>query len=144
MLLGAFVLSILMLTGPVSGFVIPGGELSLSHSGLYDADGLKQDLDTWPLTVYFSLVLALAFFNIFSYRNRIRQMRICIFLMILSAGAVGMVLFYHWMIGSVQEVTAPVYGWRLLIPPVNLILFYLAFRMIRRDELLVKAYERIR
>lgn len=144
MLLGAFVFSVLLLTGPVSGFVISGGELTLSHSGLRDAGGVKQEMATWPLTTYFSVVLALAFFTVFSYKNRIRQMRVCVFLMILSAGATGMIFFYHWMIGSVWETTATLYMWRFVIPPANLVLYFLAFRMIRRDELLVKAYERIR
>jgi len=36
------------------------------------------------------------------------------------------------------------YRWRVVIPPIAAILTYLAFRRIRRDELLVKAYDRIR
>jgi hypothetical protein len=32
----------------------------------------------------------------------------------------------------------------VVIPPISAILTYLAFRRIRRDELLVKAYDRIR
>ena len=143
-LLAAFVLSLMLLTGPLSVFVASGGELVLSHSGLRDAAGTRLDLQTWPLTVYFALVTALTFFTIFSYRNRVRQMRLCVFLMILAAGSTGMILFYHWMVNSVQETTATLFRWRSLIPPVNLVLLYLAFRMIRRDELLVKAYDRIR
>jgi hypothetical protein len=144
LLLIVFVLSLLPLTGPLSVFVTEGSELVLSHSGLREASGTKLDLPTWPLMVYFALMAALGFFTLFSYRNRVRQMRLCIFLMILAAGSVGMILFYHWMIHSTRETTATLYRWRSLIPPVNFVLLYLAFRMIRRDELLVKAYDRIR
>jgi len=144
LLLAAFVLSLMLLTGPLSVFIVNGGEFILSHTGLRDPEGTRLDLQTWPLTVYFAVVTALTFFTMFSYRNRVRQMRLCVFLMVLAAGTTGMILFYHWMVTSTQEASATLYRWRSLIPPVNLVLLYLAFRMIRRDELLVKAYERIR
>lgn len=143
-LLGVFILSILMLTGPLALFTMEGGELTLTHRGVTDLEGSRLDLATWPLTVLFVLVAFLAFMNIFSYRNRIRQIRICIFLMLLNAGMVLLVLFYIYLVQSSNQGVETVHKLRIVLPPISMILLYLALRRIRRDELLVKAYERMR
>ena len=97
------------------------------------------------MTTLFIAAAALAVFNIFSYRNRIRQMRIAIFLIFLFAGMIGMILYYVYAAkGVLQEEAEVLYRWRVVIPPISAVLSYLAFRRIRRDELLVKAYDRIR
>ena len=143
-LLGTFVLSVLLLTGDFSGFVTDSGDWLLGHAGLVDGQGEKLTLDTWPLTVLLVLVSALSFFSIFSYRNRIRQMRIAVFLMFLCSGITGMMFYYIWAVKNTFEVLATQYLWRFVLPPVCILFLYLAFRMIRRDELLVKAFDRIR
>lgn len=143
-LLGVFVLAILMLTGPIADFTTQSGELTLKHSGIFNQAGEKMELATWPLSLLFFLVSILSFLNIFSYKNRVRQMRFCIFLMLLSFGMIGIMLYYTWVTGNKFESTQTLYQWRFVIPPICIVLQYLAFRGIRRDELMVKAYERIR
>ncbi len=71
-------------------------------------------------------------------------MRICIFLILISFGMVGMMVYYTWVTGIKFETTQTLYQWRLVMPPIAIVLLYLAFRGIRKDELMVKAYERIR
>ena len=95
-------------------------------------------------TVYFVFMSVLALLNIFSFRNRIRQMRISVFMMMLEAGIIGLVFYYIFYVRTRFEGLITVYRWRIIMPPVAIILLYLAFRRIRRDELLVKAYDRIR
>ena len=143
-LLAAFVLSLLLLTGPLARFTLEGGEFALKHTGLFNMPGEKEPVATWPLSVCFILVALLAFLNIFFYRNRMRQMRITIFLILLHAGALGMMFYYVAVAKSRLEGAIVLHGWRFIVPPVCMILLYLAFRRIRRDELLVKAYDRIR
>ena len=143
-LLGVFILSVFMLTGPLALVTVEGGELILKHSGVFDMEGVKMEVATWPLTLMFILVTTLAFLNIFFYKHRIRQMRICIFLMLLSAGMVGLIFYYTYFINLKFEGLQTIHRWRIVIPPIAIILLYLAFRRIRRDELMVKAYERIR
>ena len=143
-LLTAFLLAILMLTGPIARLSIEEGEMTLKHSGLFNSQEEKMDLATWPLTVAFSVVAALTFLSIFSYMNRMRQMRLCVFLILLDAGLVGLMFYYTWVAGNKYDVVQTVHLWRFIIPPIAMILYYLAFRRIRRDELLVKAYDRIR
>lgn len=98
----------------------------------------------WPMASLFVLVSALSFLNIFFYRNRVRQMRLTIFLILLFAGSIAMIALYVVLARNQLENSGVVLLWRVVIPPVNVILNYLAFRLIRRDELLVKAYDRIR
>jgi hypothetical protein len=138
------VLAVLLLTGPIALFTLNGAEYVLRHSGLTDLQGLSMGLVTWPMTALFITVAVLSFLNIFSYRNRIRQMRITIFLILLFAGTVAMILYYIVMARGELEGAGVLYQWRIVIPPIAAILTYLAFRRIRRDELLVKAYDRIR
>ena len=143
-LLGAFVLSLVLLTGPLARFTLDGSEFVLKHSGLSTAEGEKEAVATWPLTIYFVLVAVLAFLNIFFYKNRMRQMRISVFLILLYAGVVGMMFYYVAVAKNQLEGAILVHQWRFIISPICMILLYLAFRRIRRDELLVKAYDRIR
>ncbi len=143
-LLGVFILSVFMLTGPLALVTVEEGELILKHSGVFDMEGVKMEVATWPLTLMFILVTALAFLNIFFYKHRIRQLRICIFLMLLSAGIVGLIFYYTYFISLKFDGLQTIHRWRIVIPSIAIILLYLAFRRIRRDELMVKAFDRIR
>jgi glucan phosphoethanolaminetransferase (alkaline phosphatase superfamily) len=143
-LLGVFILSILLLTGPVARYSMEGTEFLLKHSGLFNADGVKMDFITWPLSVIFIFATVLAFLNIFFYRHRMRQMRIAIFLIMIEMGILGMMFFYTSLARVQLEGALVMHQWRFLVPPVSIIFLYFAFRRIRRDELLVKAYDRIR
>jgi len=143
-LLGVFLLTILLFTGPIADFSTDTGVLSLKHSGIFTGQGEKMELSTWPLSLLFAVVSVLAFLNIFSYKNRVRQMRICIFLMLVSIGMTGMMIYYTWVAGNKFDTIHTLYQWRYVIPPIVIILQYLAFRGIRKDELMVKAYDRIR
>jgi hypothetical protein len=143
-LLGVFILSLLLLTGSMALFTQDGNEFVLKHSGLFESSGEKLDVTTWPLTLFLILVGLLSFLNIFFYRHRVRQMRIAVFLILLNAGLVGMMFFYVAVAKLQLEGALVLHQWRFVIPPVNIILLYFAFRRIRRDELMVKAFDRIR
>jgi peptidoglycan/LPS O-acetylase OafA/YrhL len=143
-LLGVFILSLFLLTGPIARFTLDGSEYVLKHSGLFDAQGEKLEFATWPLSTISIFVAVLAFLNIFLYRHRIRQMRIAIFLILINLGMLGMMFFYTFMARGHLEGALVLHQWRFLVPPISMILLYFAFRRIRRDELLVKAFERIR
>ena len=143
-LLGAFALSLLLLFGPLARFTLDGSEFVLKHSGLMNSEAQKEAVATWPLTMYFVVLAVLAILNIFLYKNRSLQMRISVYLILLNAGAVGMMFYYVAVVKNQLEGAITVHQWRFIVPLVSMILLYLAFRRIRRDELLVKAYDRIR
>ena len=143
-LLGAFVFSLILLTGPIARLTLEGNEFVLKHSGLFNAEGEKLGVALWPLSVLFISVAVLSFLNIFFYRHRMRQIRIAIFLILLNAGLIGMMFYYTFVARSQLEGALVLHQWRFVIPPINIVLLYFAFRRIRRDELLVKAFDRIR
>jgi len=57
---------------------------------------------------------------------------------------IGMIFYYIWVVKNQLDGASILYQWRIVLPPIIAILLYLAFRRIRRDELMVKAYDRIR
>jgi hypothetical protein len=143
-LLGVFIFSLFMLTGSFARFTIEGSDFVLKHSGLFDAGGVKTEMATWPISALFIGVALLTFLNIFFYKHRMRQMRIAIFLILLNVGMVLMMIYYTILTRNQLETALVLYRWRFIVPPVNMILLYFAFRRIRRDELTVKAFDRIR
>ncbi len=143
-LLWVFILSQFLLLGPITRFTLEGSEFVLKHSGLFDAAGEKMEVATWPLSVLFIAVAVLALLNIFFFKHRMLQMRIVVFLILLNAGMVLMMFYYTFVAKSQLEGALVLHQWRFIIPPISMILLYLAFRRIRRDELLVKSFDRIR
>ena len=116
----------------------------LKHSGVFDLSGKRLDVSTWPLTVMISISTLLSFLAIFSYMKRPRQMRLTLFLMFFNLGLIGVAFYYVRYVMHNFNGDQFVFQWRVVIPPVMLVLLILAFRDIRKDELLVKAYDRIR
>ena len=143
-LLWVFILSQFLLLGPITRFTLEGSEFVLKHSGLFDAAGEKMEVATWPLSVLFIAVAVLALLNIFLFKHRMLQMRIVVFLILLNAGMVLMMFYYTFVAKSKLEGALVLHQWRFVVPPISMILLYFAFRRIRRDELLVKAFDRIR
>jgi hypothetical protein len=139
-----FILSILLFTGPLAFISAGDGGYFLKHSGVFDLSGEKQDVSTWPLTVMISISVLLSFFTIFSYLKRPRQMRLTLFQMFFNLGLVGVAFYYVKYVMHNFGGDQFVFQWRVVIPPIMLVLLILAFRGIRKDELMVRAYDRVR
>ena len=71
-------------------------------------------------------------------------MRLTLFLMFFNLGLVGVVAYYVTYIMHHFNGEQFLFEWRIVIPPIMLVLLILAFRGIRRDELMVRAADRIR
>ncbi|MFC2090644.1 DUF4293 domain-containing protein [Bacteroidota bacterium] len=143
-LLAVFVFAILLLTGPLAFITQEEGGLNLHHSGLFDLSGEKLELSSWPLTVMILLSVITSFFSIFLYKNRVRQMRFTLFQMFFNLGIIVIIYYYVRYTMHNYEGIAFVLQWRIVIPLIMLILLVLAFRGIRKDEILVKAADRLR
>jgi len=87
----------------------------------------------------------LSFLNIFLFKYRALQMRVCTFCMILLVGWYAAYAFFAWyFLDAFQaNVSFKVSVWASL-PFVSLILLYLAFRGIFKDEKLVRSLDRLR
>ena len=111
----------------------------------YGVEDSSHHGSTWALFVILLIESTLSFFNIFLFKHRVLQMRICTFCMILLVGWYAVYGFYAWyFIDSFQaEVTFRV-ALKASLPCVSLILLYLANRGIMKDEKLVRSLDRLR
>jgi hypothetical protein len=89
-----------------------------------------------------SAIIALC--TIFLFRNRMLQVRMTVFGSLLLIGYY--IAFFAFMFILKNDLNAMAFqlGWALCLPAVCIILNYLAFRAIYRDELMVKAADRLR
>ena len=146
-LLAASVLMSLMLFLPLAEIAAEGtGIYKVLSKGWYITGGEIAELAmaTWPVFIL-ALVLTLApLLNLFLYRSRKIQLRICIYSIILAFGLIGLI-YYYFVVGF-RQLDEPAYALRfpLVLPAIFIILIYLAFRGIRKDEILVRSLDRIR
>jgi hypothetical protein len=94
-----------------------------------------------PLQIFILLILVIHFFAVFSYKNRIRQMRIMVFTIVLLFGLIGMILYFAY--GSFENMNVS-FKIPVIFPLVSVILDILAIRAIGRDEALIRSVDRIR
>ena len=71
-------------------------------------------------------------------------MRLCVFNIILLFGLVGLIYFFTKYILNDLEGVSSHFEWPVVIPFIAIILNYLAFKRIQKDEILIKSYERLR
>lgn len=142
-LLALVILSGLMMTGDLIIMDSGTGTLfSISFAGLGEIGGkLLQRL--WPLSFIIALVPVLALTAIFLFKKRPLQMRITMFILLLSLGTIILGAFYVIMFDRKIEVTM-IWKLKAIFPLVSAILAWLAYRAIMKDDLRVKSYDRLR
>ena len=86
----------------------------------------------------------IAFCTIFLFRNRMLQVRMTIFSSLLLIGYYIAFFVFMFMLKNDLDAMNFQLGWALCLPVICIILNYLAFRAIYRDELMVKAADRLR
>lgn len=102
-------------------------------------------------TIYMGVIVALAaivpLVNIFLFKNRLLQIRLCaVELVLLLGSAVFMALYYFLSNRMFSQLEFSAHGMHIAIifPIIAIILDYLALRAIFKDEMLVKSLDRIR
>ena len=146
----------LLLIVILSGFVIfsPLADLLNNSDKLYylvDFKGISLIQTTgnviesriWALTSVSMVVPILAIIAIFSYKNRVKQIRLTVINMLF------MLCFYIFLVLFIWPACSRLHAeWHLRIvsvfPLVNLILSYLAIGAIGKDEKLIKSLDRLR
>ncbi len=142
-LLGAAGLVIAMFFMPVASFLAPDGSAySLGLDGITGIDGTRF-APALPLLILFSITGILLLTDMFLYRNRVLQMRVGIYTILVLVGAVALEAYYIWF-GKQKLEAAFSLKIAFIFPLVAAVLTYLAYRNIRKDEELVRAYDRIR
>jgi len=146
-LIAATVLMSLMLFLPLAEIAAEGtGIYKVLSKGWYITAGETTELAmaTWPVFILALVLVLLPLINIFLYRKRKLQLRISIYSIILAFGLI--VLIYYYFVIGFRQLDEPAYALRfpLVVPVIFIILIYLAFRGIRKDEILIRSLDRIR
>ncbi len=130
---------------PMAGLISDGGTVYLFNlTGFYQTgiDGTQQTVSNqYSIMAFGILICALNLIAIFMYKRRILQIRLCIYNIILLVGLFGILLF---VIYGVKDIASISYRLPITFPIISIILHYLAFRGIRKDELMVQALSRLR
>jgi len=142
-LLAVAVLSGLLMAGDL--IILDNGTgtlFSVSFAGLGEVGG-KFLQRLWPLSVIIALVPAMALVAIFLFKKRNLQMRVTMFIVLLSIGTLILGAFYIYMFDRKIEVSL-IWKVKALFPLISAILAGLAYRKILQDDLLVRSYDRLR
>ncbi len=105
--------------------------------------------DEYYLFALIALAIVASLTAVFSYKKRKFQIRLCFALAVLLAGIMAFIALYIFRMKEALEAVPhimPVMRYSLAntFPLVSLILVYLAYRGIVRDEALVRSLDRIR
>ena len=136
-------LLVVTMLSPMGFFTETGGAFDsvLKPLGLTMANGGTES--TWGLFAILLLDAVVAFTTIFLYRNRMLQVRMCVFSALLQIGFYATVAVFVYMLQQDLEATFRP-GWALALPFVCIVLNYLAFLATYADEVMVRASERLR
>jgi hypothetical protein len=135
--------------------VRPYAQLNLADSQkvIFTTYAVKQVTDTettgklrgtLPLLALVLITGAVSFVNIFLFNKRLVQIRVCIINTFLLFLTIGLMCYYYYTVWRSVEHTEHYFRMSAIAPVLCLILTFLAFRSIHRDELLVNSYNRIR
>jgi 4-amino-4-deoxy-L-arabinose transferase-like glycosyltransferase len=141
------VLSSLFLSGSIINFINGSGSVfKITFASIIksaEGNGLEVIDKLLPLSVLIILIPIISLVTIFVFKNRKIQMRLAIFLMILCTLLV--IALIHGSIIIISKFGANITpGYKMLLPLVVLILSVLAYLGIKKDDRLVKSYDRLR
>jgi hypothetical protein len=143
----------MMVLFPLAQFVIDGREFVLTAFKLSSVptDGATAELitNTWGLGVAIVAAAALPLVNIFLFRKRALQFRLCMSQFALLLGSIALGLMFYFRIKGLFAESAQVESHAMLLlpmffPAIAIIFNSLAQMAIRRDIVLVKSLDRVR
>jgi len=140
-------LSLLLFTGSFLNFTEPTGSfIKIAFAGIMRQTAGLELLIIQPAYTYSALVLLIPLISlvtIFFYRNRKFQMLFVIALIIVILSLIIVSVVYYSLI--LETYGAPLKpGFMMLIPLCMLIFSALAYRSIKKDDEIVKSYDRLR
>ncbi|MCD8102827.1 MAG: DUF4293 domain-containing protein [Alistipes sp.] len=142
----ASVMMFMMLSFPMCRFLVGDEEFVIKAFGIYSVtagDAMVVSLGYFGVLVVVAAVLPLV--TLFLYKNRILQIRLCFMEMVFLIGAQVMVVYTIY--NAVAKLEGPLSVSCSIVdlfPLASLILTWLAYKRIVRDEALVRSLDRIR
>ncbi len=144
-LLGILILMTLMFFFPLAELIDSANQ---SYSFLYRGipsltDGEPMIFKAYPVAILLVVIVLNVCATIFSYKKRIRQIRLTVFNIFCLLGMVGLV---YYNINSQLEPLQAIAKYSLVnaLPLIAIVLSYFAIRYIGRDEAMVRSMDRIR
>jgi hypothetical protein len=141
------VISSLFFSGSIVNFINESGSVfKITFNSIIKCT-VGQELEILerllPLMVLIILIPIISLITIFIFKNRKIQLKLAVFLMILCTLLVIAVI--HGSIIIISKFDASLTpGFKMILPLIMLILSVLAYRGIKKDDQLVKSYDRLR
>ncbi|MCX6254936.1 MAG: DUF4293 domain-containing protein [Bacteroidia bacterium] len=146
----------LLLTTVLSGLFLKGSYLSfinkadslitINFKGIYQTAGEKGYLlidKLIPISIILILIPVLSILAIFLFKKRKLQLKVTLILIIFAALFIAISTYYGIsIVQSYQATFVP--GVKMFVPLLILVFSILAYRGIKKDENLVKSYDRLR
>lgn len=131
---------------PLAGLSGKDGNLFLVYlSGVVSEgpESLTISQKSWLLSIYAGLVLVILAWIMFSYGNRILQIKLSYLAILLLTGMTALIYYYVW---NFHTSLGGIYSLKIFFsfPLIAAVFVFLAVKGIARDEKLVKSIDRIR
>ena len=140
-------LSLLFLRGEYLTFIDnSGSKIGISIPEIAKFTGSDAPERSGVIWLIFLLALSIPLLSlvvIFLYKKRNYQILLAKILIFLISAFIGASLVYSWLIISKYDAAFDLW-YKLLIPVIQLILSVLAYRGVKKDDDLVKSYDRLR
>ncbi len=133
---------LISVTLPLASFYFNTEEVLFEAMGIY-LNGELTD-STWGLFVIGLMSSIAALITIFLYKNRILQIRLSIFNIVLMIGFYLYFGFIMYKVYPVENLEFSKVGFGIIMPVVSIILTILAIRKIGADEALIQSLNRLR
>ncbi len=150
-LLAVAILSTIIVVHPVSEVILSDGTMAKFTSfGLKTVEESPEIyIYTFPIAVLAIVSALISFVTILLYQKRNLQMRLCVYNILITIGLAAVMFYYYLTIKNgtiVDDITVRThsFSYTIIFPFINIILLFQAFRSIRRDDLLIKSYNRLR
>lgn len=135
------ILSVIVISNPVGSFVGTDNTITeFTNLSLVYQDG-AENYEPWALFAIQILSAIISLVTIFLYRKRMLQIRLSIFNIILEIGYYATIVTFVYMLKG-EATFVP--SWIVCLPFAGIVLNWLAIRAIGKDEMLVRAYEKLR
>jgi hypothetical protein len=151
-LLAVITSSFFLIFKPIAYYTLSDASIvTFKSSGFYNNSEPASMLSpAYPMLGLVIISILMSFIAILTFKKRRLQMQLCIYNTILTL-LLGSLIFIYYFILSVNimegnnlQVISKSLFYPILIPLVNVILLYQAFRYIKKDDQLIKSYDRLR
>ena len=136
------VLMVMTMSLPMGYFYTETSIIQLSSLSLRSGEDVISN-SPWPMFVISIIVAIITFITIFSYKIRQLQIRLTSYSILFLIGYYIVCALLVWKMTTTYSYKFSC-SWAICLPLISIILGWMAIRAIKKDEMLVKSYDRIR